>query len=179
MVLILAPFNLVLPIEHCALIKNTNKEQNTQPPLFSFPLSFILLLSSPNPLFSSSPFSSLSLPSPTYTYIFHAAVMNEHMHSSEPKYKTKKDASEPSVVSPAKTNETTMAASTIDDDELERPTEAEEQCLRRVSGKVPWMAYSIAFVEMCERFSFFGTTAVCKFLLFLCGMWEKALTMCL
>ena len=62
-----------------------------------------------------------------------------------------------------------MAASTIDDDELERPTEAEEQCLRRVSGKVPWMAYSIAFVEMCERFSFFGTTAVCKLLLFL---WE-------
>ena len=62
-----------------------------------------------------------------------------------------------------------MAAS-IDDDELERPTEAEEQCLRRVSGKVPWMAYSIAFVEMCERFSFFGTTAVCKLFLFLYGI---------
>lgn len=75
--------------------------------------------------------------------------------------------SDPGVVSPVKTNETTMAASTIDDYELERPTEAEEQCLRRVSGKVPWMAYSIAFVEMCERFSFFGTTAVCKLLLFL------------
>lgn len=97
--------------------------------------------------------------------------MNEPMHPSEPKYKIKKDASELSVFSPVKTNETTMAASTIDDDELERPTEAEEQCLRRVSGKVPWMAYSIAFVEMCERFSFFGTTAVCKFLLFLCWMW--------
>lgn len=41
-VLILAPFNLVLSINHCALIKNTNKEQNTQTTLFSFSLFFFL-----------------------------------------------------------------------------------------------------------------------------------------
>ena len=35
--------------------------------------------------------------------------------------------------------------------------------LRRVSGKIPWPAYTIAFVELCERFSYYGTTVVCKF----------------
>ena len=34
--------------------------------------------------------------------------------------------------------------------------------LRRVSGKIPWTAYTIAFVELCERFSYYGTTVVCK-----------------
>lgn len=45
----------------------------------------------------------------------------------------------------------------------ERPTEEEDKVLRRVSGKVPWASYSIAFVELCERFSYYGTAAVCKF----------------
>lgn len=44
-----------------------------------------------------------------------------------------------------------------------RPTEEEDKVLRRVSGKVPWSSYSIAFVELCERFSYYGTAAVCKF----------------
>lgn len=35
----------------------------------------------------------------------------------------------------------------------EEPNEAELQTLRRVSGKIPWLAYSVAFVELCERFS--------------------------
>lgn len=34
--------------------------------------------------------------------------------------------------------------------------------LRRVSGKLPWTAYTVAFVELCERFSYYGTTAVCQ-----------------
>jgi proton-dependent oligopeptide transporter, POT family len=34
--------------------------------------------------------------------------------------------------------------------------------LRRVSGKIPWSAFTIAFVELCERFSYYGTTVVCK-----------------
>lgn len=29
--------------------------------------------------------------------------------------------------------------------------------LRRVSGKIPWVAFTIAFVELCERFSYYGT----------------------
>ena len=38
------------------------------------------------------------------------------------------------------------------------PSEEELQSLRRVSGKIPWQAYTIAFVELCERFSYYGTT---------------------
>jgi POT family proton-dependent oligopeptide transporter len=40
------------------------------------------------------------------------------------------------------------------------PTDEEMHTLRRVSGKIPWAAYTIAFVELCERFSYYGTTAV-------------------
>lgn len=32
--------------------------------------------------------------------------------------------------------------------------------LRRVSGKITWIAFTIAFVELCERFSYYGTTVV-------------------
>lgn len=41
------------------------------------------------------------------------------------------------------------------------PTEEEWQTLRRVAGKIPWTAYTVAFVELCERFSYYGTTAAC------------------
>lgn len=43
------------------------------------------------------------------------------------------------------------------------PTNDELANLRRVAGKIPWAAYTIAFVELCERFSYYGTTAVCKY----------------
>lgn len=46
---------------------------------------------------------------------------------------------------------------TADGDE---PTMAEMKTLRRVSGKIPWTAWTITFVEFCERFSYYGTTAV-------------------
>jgi hypothetical protein len=46
--------------------------------------------------------------------------------------------------------------------EHETPTVEEMHSLRRVSGQIPWTAYTIAFVELCERFSYYGTTAVCK-----------------
>jgi POT family proton-dependent oligopeptide transporter len=36
------------------------------------------------------------------------------------------------------------------------------QTLRRVAGPLNWIAFSVAFVELCERFSYYGTTAVCK-----------------
>ncbi|KAJ6150718.1 hypothetical protein N7470_007312 [Penicillium chermesinum] len=39
-------------------------------------------------------------------------------------------------------------------------TEHDLQTLRRVADKVPWAAYTVAFVEWCERFSYYGTTAV-------------------
>lgn len=46
-------------------------------------------------------------------------------------------------------------------DEMIYPTDEELHTLRRVSGKIPWTAYTVAFVELCERFSYYGTTAVC------------------
>lgn len=50
-----------------------------------------------------------------------------------------------------------------DDYALEKtaPTDEELATLRRVAGKLPAAAYSVAFVELCERFSYYGTTAVC------------------
>ncbi|KAG9234524.1 putative peptide transporter ptr2 [Amylocarpus encephaloides] len=47
-----------------------------------------------------------------------------------------------------------------DVDGLSHPTEEDLATLRRVSGIIPWTAYTIAFVELCERFSYYGTTAV-------------------
>ncbi|KIL56425.1 hypothetical protein M378DRAFT_172730 [Amanita muscaria Koide BX008] len=43
---------------------------------------------------------------------------------------------------------------------LEFPTEEERLTLRRVSDAIPWNAYLIAFVELAERFSFYGCTVV-------------------
>jgi len=42
------------------------------------------------------------------------------------------------------------------------PTEEELKTLHRTYGHVPWIIYTIAFVELCERFAYYGTTAVCK-----------------
>jgi POT family proton-dependent oligopeptide transporter len=42
------------------------------------------------------------------------------------------------------------------------PTEEEWRTLRRVYGKVSRMIYVIGIVEMCERFAYYGTTAVCR-----------------
>lgn len=44
------------------------------------------------------------------------------------------------------------------DDEL--PTEEERRTLRRVSGKIKWAMYTIAFVELCERFSYYGSSVL-------------------
>lgn len=43
------------------------------------------------------------------------------------------------------------------------PTLEEMATLRRVSDSIPWTAYTVAFVELCERFSYYGTTAVCMY----------------
>lgn len=40
--------------------------------------------------------------------------------------------------------------------EGEEPTPEELLTLRRVSGKIPWTAFTIAFVELCERFGYYG-----------------------
>ncbi|KJK66784.1 POT family protein [Aspergillus parasiticus SU-1] len=52
------------------------------------------------------------------------------------------------------------AAPSPHDDGCATPTGEELESLRRVAGSVRWTAYTIAFVELCERFSYYGTTAV-------------------
>lgn len=55
----------------------------------------------------------------------------------------------------------------LDDDLTFAPSDYEEiseddlKNLTRVSGSIPWQAYTIAFIEFCERFSYYGTTVVC------------------
>lgn len=59
-------------------------------------------------------------------------------------------------------------ASGGNDDDSSRPfpTDEEWQTLPRVAGSIPWTAWTVAFVEFVERFSYYGTSAVCKFSLF-------------
>jgi POT family proton-dependent oligopeptide transporter len=47
--------------------------------------------------------------------------------------------------------------------EGEEPTAEELVTLRRVSGKIPWTAFTIAFVELCERFGYYGCQVLCTF----------------
>ncbi len=35
--------------------------------------------------------------------------------------------------------------------------------LRRVAAPIPWSVYTVAFVELCERFSYYGTQIVCEY----------------
>lgn len=42
------------------------------------------------------------------------------------------------------------------------PTEEELRTLRRVSGKIHWAAYTIAFCEAAERFSYYDSTSMCN-----------------
>jgi proton-dependent oligopeptide transporter, POT family len=42
----------------------------------------------------------------------------------------------------------------------DQPTDEERHSLRRVSDKIPPKAFTIAFVELVERMSYYGSTAV-------------------
>ena len=53
----------------------------------------------------------------------------------------------------------TMQDSHMNDDDF--PTQEEIANLPRVAAKIPWKVYSIAFVELCERFSYYGTQILC------------------
>jgi POT family proton-dependent oligopeptide transporter len=46
--------------------------------------------------------------------------------------------------------------------EGEEPTEEDLATLPRVSGTIPWTAFTIAFVELCERFGYYGCQVLCK-----------------
>lgn len=46
------------------------------------------------------------------------------------------------------------------DDYDDTPTEEDLRTLRRVSGVIKWSMYTIAFVELCERFSYYGSSVL-------------------
>lgn len=48
------------------------------------------------------------------------------------------------------------------DPEKPFPTEKEWETLPKVPGSIPWTAWTVAVVEFAERFSYYGTTAVCE-----------------
>jgi proton-dependent oligopeptide transporter, POT family len=48
------------------------------------------------------------------------------------------------------------------DDSSDFPSTEELHTLRRVRDHIDWKAYTVAFVELCERFSYYGATIVCK-----------------
>ena len=52
-------------------------------------------------------------------------------------------------------------ATVYSEDAVDAPTAEELHTLRRVRDHIPWKAYTVAFIELCERFSYYGTTVVC------------------
>ncbi|KAG6003917.1 hypothetical protein E4U21_001595 [Claviceps maximensis] len=62
-------------------------------------------------------------------------------------------------------NHTVTPADNDDDDDTDshyegKPTEEELRTLPRVSGKIMWTMWTIAFVELCERFSYYGSAVL-------------------
>ena len=49
----------------------------------------------------------------------------------------------------------TLTSEMIDSEDF--PTEEEMATLPRVADHIPWRIYTVAFVELCERFSYYGT----------------------
>jgi POT family proton-dependent oligopeptide transporter len=59
-------------------------------------------------------------------------------------------------------SERIVAYDGFDDSTLhpDHPTDEELQTLRKVAGHIPWTAYLVGYVELAERFSYYGVTAV-------------------
>lgn len=54
----------------------------------------------------------------------------------------------------------THSITTDDNDWPDKPTPEQMHTLRRVSGKIKWAMWTIAFVELCERFSYYGSAVL-------------------
>ncbi|KIW27492.1 uncharacterized protein PV07_07225 [Cladophialophora immunda] len=50
-----------------------------------------------------------------------------------------------------------LISSDLSDEDSAYPTKVELETLPRVADKIPWRVYTVAFVELCERFSYYGT----------------------
>jgi POT family proton-dependent oligopeptide transporter len=70
------------------------------------------------------------------------------------------DEKYPSQSEPANSDTTDLVDGNPSEEELHGPN-----ALRRVSAPIPWAVYTVAFVELCERFSYYGTQVVCMFFL--------------
>ena len=46
--------------------------------------------------------------------------------------------------------------SSVSSYEGDEPTEEERNTLRHVSDKLPWSAWLVAMIELCERFAYYG-----------------------
>lgn len=66
-------------------------------------------------------------------------------------------------IEPAPVTQVTPSAPGAEEDPLQKvfPSDEDLRTLRRVAGSLPWTTFTVAFVELCERFSYYGTTAVC------------------
>ncbi len=51
------------------------------------------------------------------------------------------------------------------------PSPEDLKTLRRTHGHVPFLIYTVAFVELCERFAYYGTIVVCECLIDLGVSW--------
>ncbi|KAI6777624.1 peptide transporter-like protein [Emericellopsis cladophorae] len=58
------------------------------------------------------------------------------------------------------THDHDVVSTSDDDDYPGKPTEEEMRTLPRVSGKIMWSMWTIAFVELCERFSYYGSSVL-------------------
>ncbi|KAK2861414.1 hypothetical protein FQN49_004219 [Arthroderma sp. PD_2] len=63
--------------------------------------------------------------------------------------------SEPKVVQPEPTHVSDPEDASIHED-VNAPTDVELVTLRKVAGKLPWSAFLVAIVELCERFAYYG-----------------------
>ncbi|KAA8644902.1 hypothetical protein EYZ11_007492 [Aspergillus tanneri] len=91
-----------------------------------------------------------------------AAYYDSHVHEKKESSLDKELEIAPSIQEVPATKERGDSSTGGEDAhlKLDIPTEEEFATLRRVSGPIPWTAYTVAFVELCERFSYYGTTAV-------------------
>ncbi|KAF1955966.1 MFS peptide transporter-like protein Ptr2 [Byssothecium circinans] len=82
--------------------------------------------------------------------------------SHEPKIATPTyEADEKAALAHASTSNGATAPVEFEADLVgEEPTEEDIRTLPRVSGKIPWTAFTIAFVELCERFGYYGCSVL-------------------
>jgi POT family proton-dependent oligopeptide transporter len=66
----------------------------------------------------------------------------------------------PTFISPNSQNRNVNTETYINEEGNEHPSEEDMLTLRRVSDKIPFKAFTIAFVELTERMSYYGTIQV-------------------